>query len=114
MQSISFRRGHLVTTEFEDNRSLKWHAIVNDKWPFLATTKKMQLTLLISRYESHHGLKKIRSTFSENKNGKFICDIEIRMPATKTDDKRIQIFIVRKPERKLDILLFAVRLSTWS
>ena len=108
MQPISFRRRHLVTTEFEDNRSLKWNAIVN------ATTKKMQLTLLISRYESHHGLKKIRSTFSENKNGKFICDIEIRMPATKTDDKRIQIFIVRKAESKLDILLFAVRLSTWS
>ena len=31
MQQISFRRGHLVTTEFEDNRGLKWHAIVNDK-----------------------------------------------------------------------------------
>ena len=59
-------------------------------------------------------VEKIRSTLSEYKNGKFISGIEIRMPATKTDDKRIQIFIVRKAESKLDILLFAVRLSTWS
>lgn len=38
-------------------------------------------------------------------------EIEIRMPTTETDDKRIQIFnfSVRKAERrKLDILLFAV------
>ena len=74
----------------------------------------MQLTLLISRYESHHGLKKLDPLSLNKKTGNLFPDIEIRMPATKTDDKRIHIFIVRKAESKLDILLFAVRLSTWS
>ena len=49
--------------------------------------------------------------FSKNKNEKLTSEIEIRMPTTETDDKRIQIFSfsVRKAERrKLDILLFAV------
>ena len=41
-------------------------------------------------------------------------EIEIRMPTTETNDKRIQIFnfSVRKVERrKLDISLFAVRFN---
>ena len=59
----------------------------------------------------HYRLKKIRSTFSENRNGIFTSDIEIRMPTTKTD-KRIQIFTddcSKDRDCKLDILSFAVR-----
>ena len=62
--------------------------------------------------QSHYRLKKIRSTFSENRNGIFTSDIEIRMPTTETDDKRIQIFTddcSKDRDCKLDILSFAVR-----
>ena len=62
----------------------------------------------------HYRLKKIRSTFSENRNGIFTSDIEIRMPTTEIDDKRIQIFIYdcsKGRDCKLDILSFAMRIN---